>query len=225
MSLSVVKLQTRLVMTSANPKDAVVNTWHFLTDGAVAANLDAITAAMNTFYNAVDQYFSTDMAATGHTYKYYDLADPIPRAPIRTQATNTLVMTGATPLPHELAICMSYRTFFASGTPNARRRGRIFLGPLDVTATSLGKISSTVRTAFANAGAALMAAGDATTTPATGVTGWRWVVYSPRADELGANLIGSASAVTGGWVDEAHDVQRKRGIESTQRTLWGSGSS
>lgn len=225
MALSVIKLQTRLVMVSANPKDAVVNTWHFLTDGAMSGNLDAITAAMNTFYNAVDVYFSNDMAATGHTYKYYDLNDPIPRAPIRTQSTNSLVIPGATPLPHELAICLSYRTFFASGIPNARRRGRIYLGPLDITATSGGKISSSVRTAVANAGAALQAAGDATATPLTGIAGWRWVVYSPRTDQLGSNLIGSADAVTGGWVDEAHDVQRKRGIESTQRTLWGSGSS
>ena len=93
--------------------------------------------------------------------------------------------------------------------PAARRRGRIFIGPLTVTAMTQGSpnFEPTPTTAFQNAiGAASVAL---LANPSPGVD---WVVCSQADQEL--------YSIVGGWVDNAFDSQRRRGNESTSRATW-----
>lgn len=95
--------------------------------------------------------------------------------------------------------------------PAARRRGRIFVGPISTTGisenagTDFEVVPSTqLRSTVAQATEDLMNAAF------TG--GWELAVYSPTADE--------AYPVVGGFVDNAFDTQRRRGNEATGRTVW-----
>lgn len=192
-----------LPMDSGLPEDAVTNTWHFsatLTD--VTSQLAGITTALTNFYQAVDVYLSTRITNTLNI-TYYRLDDPSPRTPIGTgTATLTPGTTGI--LPQELALCVSFEGAKSSGVEQAHRRGRIYLGPLDAGVATSDRPASAARTAIAAAGSALETAAFAAGTP--------WVVYSPT--------LGSSTNVTNGWVDDAFDVQRRRGLRPTTRTTW-----
>lgn len=143
-------------------------------------------------------------------------------SPVRT--TNWTIGTAAvaTGLPGEVAAALSYHADLtdipetqANPTPPpaiirpaARRRGRLFLGPLTTGAmTNEGvnqdaSIASSLRTNIGLAGKALA---DANTTAS-------WVVYSPTD--------ASVYLVVGGYVDDAFDTQRRRGTKAETRTLW-----
>lgn len=43
---------------------------------------------------------------------------------------------------------------------------------------------------------------------------WGWVIWSEKLEQ--------SFAVAGGWVDNAWDTQRRRGMPATTRTLWNS---
>lgn len=203
--------------SSTLPRDAAVNTFHFNSSSPAATAASAHTA-LTTFYNAIDGLLSS-VCGTTATVKYYDLADAEPRTPIYT---NTIALTvgSGVGLPNECAIAMSYRADLVSGQPPARRRGRIYLGPLDAddVSTVAGDMrpTSPIRTSIANAAKALA---EATITSSTG-----WVVFSPTS--AGPSpwsegvLDASSFVVTAGWVDDACDTVRSRGLAATTRTSW-----
>jgi len=89
--------------------------------------------------------------------------------------------------------------------PAARHRGRIYLGPLAISAsvTSSGRVlvATDAADCIASAASALAAETDAV-----------WQVWSRANAEV--------YPVVGGWVDNAFDTVRKRGEDMTSRTLW-----
>lgn len=198
------RTQVELAMTSGNPDDKATNVWHFIADDLTA--LDLALTQVTTFYAAIDGNLSALIAATGHRIRCYDLADTKPRAPVRDQGAGTLSLgTGA--LPPELALCMSFQAPRQSGVSQARRRGRLYLGPLSSTAytTSTGFPTSTILTNIGNAVQNLLDASQAATT-------WAWAVYSPTTE--------TAIEVNDAWVDNAFDIQRRRGVAATSRALF-----
>lgn len=202
-----IRAQVILPMDSGIPADVAVNTWHFSEEGAdLSASIFNIHAALDTFYQAVDTYLSVRLDATKAHVKYYLLSDPKPRQPRADNALSTLG-TGTDTLPQELAICVSFKGAFVSGEPPARRRGRIFLGPLAQGAMGSSsvadRISSSARPAIAAAAGALLATSNASST-------FSWVVYS--------EVDNATRDVVSGWVDDAFDVQRRRGVFATTRT-------
>jgi len=89
--------------------------------------------------------------------------------------------------------------------PRARRRGRIYFGPLDQQAkTNAGDPSSNFIADLASAAGTLL--GDSVS------NGWQLGVWSRRN--------ASVVAVTGGWVDDRFDTQRRRLEGPTSRTTW-----
>lgn len=199
------KVQARIPMDSGLPNDAVVNTWHFVCEIGGSALTDAITA-LDDFYGDVASMLSYNCSFAGATYTAYDMSDPEPRAPVAiVEATDyTTGSTGAVP---ELALCLSFQGNRISGTPQARRRGRIYLGPLaDITNTSTSPVVATAKVnQLKDAGAALLLASNT-------ATDWAWVVYSVADNDT--------VTVGSGWVDNAFDIQRRRGLEATYRVTF-----
>lgn len=198
------RTQVELAMASGNPLDKATNVWHFGADNT--AELDLALTQLTTFYAAIDGFLSSLVATTGHRVRCYDLADDEPRAPVKDQGLGTLSL-GTQTLPPELAVCVSYQTVRQSGMSQARRRGRLYFGPMSnasVTPTN-GQIATTTLTGFGTAIQNLLDASQAATT-------WYWAIYSPT-NQL-------AIEVSDAWLDNAFDVQRRRGIAATTRTIF-----
>lgn len=189
------------------PKDFIVNTWatHF---GDVLGEADDIPPLFVAFYQALGSYFSNTLsdAVNVHTVELIHLDDPEPRLPFLT-VPFTLNGSG-TPLPSEVAVCSSFRAFVGSGTNAARRRGRVYLGPLNNTTVASGggyaRPTPAFRSDIADAMIDLTAGLDA--------IGFPLCVWS-RADD-------TLFEVEAGWINDEFDTQRRRGPEPTTRTVW-----
>lgn len=199
------KVQVTIPMDSGVPEDASVNTWH-----CDALNLPAgyedFVDDLEAFYQAIDVLLSTKVDAAGIHAKVYRMSDPTPRAPVY-EKTFTGITTGTEAWPPELALCMSFQGARTSGIPQARRRGRVYIGPCSTlqASTTDPRISSGSVTALKNAGQALLLASQASIE-------YDWCVYSPSDDAL--------VVVDNGWVDNAADVQRRRGLTADSRTVF-----
>lgn len=186
-----------------NPEDITTNSLYFDFDGP-NIHLD-ITAAIAAMYESIDTRMSSRLATSGATVEYYRLSDPAPRRAVHTDPL-PITNWGPDTLPTECAIVLSFQAEPISGLPQARRRGRIYLGPLSKsTVDTDGMVTDAAVAAFANAGRLLLDASDA-------AADWTWAVYSPT-DGTGAN-------VANGWVDDSFDTQRRRGRKATSRSLF-----
>lgn len=197
--------------TASNiPADSVTNTFHFEGSGA---DPDNVFDMIEDFYNTpatgasqrVASWLSKALAGEGSTMKLYDLADDEPRSPVATRVWEVDSPSAAAALPSEVAFCLSYQAAMASGVPRARRRGRIYLGPLSESTSVDGVPAATFQEDVLLSASELLAASDASVS-------WTWVVYSPTTS--------TGHTVVGGWVDNAFDTQRRRGPQATARTLW-----
>jgi hypothetical protein len=206
--MTTIRAMVVLNMTSSLPRDACVNTWYCL-GAATEAVCASFGGALGSFYDQISGVLARDIAPATSRIKFYDMEAPKPRVPIHDMA---LGMGGApvnTPLPHEMACCLSFQGTRMSGVSQARRRGRVYLGPLGTNVlTSDGKLSSTETDVIRDAAETLL-------TASTEAPSWSWVVYSERSDP------DATTFVTNGWVDDAFDVQRRRGVDPTARQTFG----
>lgn len=185
------------------PEDRFVNTFHFVTPaGDSATNQDLVADALKVFYGSVGGYLQ-EYVQRAAEIRTYDMADAEPREPTIWPFTlPARIQAGG--LPEECCVCLSYH-----GDPpvTPRRRGRIYIGPLipgvveNATTTVPPQIGSTFRTVLAAAGLTLSEAGVG------------WSIYS--------TVTSTFIPITGGWVDNATDIQRRRGSQATTRTVWG----
>lgn len=208
--------QVELQTSSGIPADNVINTFALQWGGGGTPDETdwvAVAAALSTFYTSWQSYRSTTVPAGGaHHVKAYRLSDPSPRVPVATVPVSIGGGTASSRFPSEVACCLSYTSFVESGDHPARRRGRIFLGPLAGSSSSTGadgfvRPSAGFQTDIGEAGAQL-----ALDVLATGFT---WCVWSRTDDEL--------FPVIGGWVENEFDTQRRRGPAGTSRTPWAVG--
>lgn len=216
--MALLRAQVAIPRDTGLPEDVSVNTFHFSTTNAApyAAARTAIASALSTFYGGFDEYLGQVNGGPA-SVKFYDLADPKPRAPLAAPSTFALVTgTNANPLPEEVAICLSFQGAQTSGTSQARRRGRVYLGPLDALSTiSGGRVQpgATYIGAIRTAAAGLLAAAAAS-------ADFDWVVYSPTNAALGGAVEAWYTPVVSGWVDNAFDTQRRRGPTATTRVTF-----
>lgn len=187
-------------MDTGNPLDKAVNTWHLLADDEDELESGGILA-LNTFYNAIDGSLSNLVDPTAGIVRAYDLADPEPRAPVLEQAF-TIGATGGNTSPPELAICVSFEAPQQSGQPQARRRGRVYIGPLSAGAwsTTTGMLTTETLDGYEDA------MQDLIDTSANATT-WALMVYS-RVNAAAVEALHM-------WVDNAVDIQRRRGLAAT----------
>lgn len=190
------------------PSDVSVNTFYFASVAVPdAVETGLVCGRLEVFYANIDTYLSPILKPLGSTIKVYNMADPEPRVPVRVwdMAARGYGNAG---MPEEVAVCLSYSAAVASGVPAARRRGRIYLGPLSNNAYDPGsssmysEVAGAMRTALA-AQAAVLADQSETS---------KWCVYSPT-DGIARNIIK-------GFVDDSYDTMRSRGRRAIGRTLW-----
>lgn len=164
-----------------------------------------IAVAWTTALANIDQLMSSLFATTGHEIKFYTMSDPEPRAPKFIEAFG-MPGKGTTAGPTEVAMVLSFQGAKVSGLPQARRRGRIYFGPLiNGLAGADGRLQSSNVSQFADFGASFLASSDAN-------PNWTWAVYSPTN--------GTGIDVQDGWVDNEFDTQRRRGRKATLRTTF-----
>lgn len=204
------RAQVVVPATSLLPEDSIVNTWGFelFTDEGVACPI--VETALKTFYDAWATNRSSLYVWDGARIKWYDLAQPKPRPPVRDVSLGLSTTKGATSLPTEVALCMSFQQFKAAGEIQRRKRGRVYLGPFVTNANqgTTAQPDSTFHTQIRNAAQAFLTASRAS------LANWQWVVISE------ATGVVVPYQVDEGWVDNAWDTQRRRGKISTSRLLF-----
>lgn len=208
MAVTPVRAQVIIKTDDAISANYITNSWCLsCSDFPAQSELDDYTADFKTFYDTMRTFFGDTVAQNGHEIKYYDLTQTVPpNYPIGTGTFNLTSNPGTDGMPSEVALCLSFQGTKSPGFPQARRRGRIYFGPIVSTASAGGRPTSALITALAGAGDALATALPLNTLPAN------LAVWSASNND--------AVVVTDGWVDNAFDTQRRRGIERTARTTW-----
>jgi hypothetical protein len=197
------QVQTLIPMTTNVPADIVTNTLHL--SGADLAAVTPGIAAIKVFYNAISAHYSSVVSQNAWRFKVYNLDDTKPRAPVYEETWNLTAAPAGATLPAECAMVLSFQAARQSGEPQARRRNRIFIGPLDQTLLGVdGRWTTAANNLLANAADALLASSVA-------AGGWSWVVTS---------AFGGPYEINNGWVDNAPDTQRRRGVKATARTIF-----
>lgn len=210
-----IRIQCSIPHVSGIPEDSVQNTWHFeTTDPVMLTGAAECVAALRDFYQAIDGSVFPDSVASPIAVKVYNLADVTPRVPVLTD-TIIIVPGAAEPLPSQVALVLSFQGVQESGQPQARRRGRVFIGPNNVSSTSTTDDYSRPDAAVL---ATLVTAATTLISQASS-TGNFWCVYSPTTDAT-ESLADAFFIVTNGWIDNRWDTQRRRLPAATARSLY-----
>lgn len=204
-------------------RDESMNVWHFISDevDSPADEAESIAGHVADFYQALKGYYSPNL--TGNLRgRVYELQDPTPRVALYD---HTFVLTGAFgsgPLPNEVAACLSMRSTGPSGADRRRRRGRVFLGPLGGTETSVSGTGD-VRVNLDFIGDVQAAGLDLLNIADVGGSTFQLCVFSratagapnPDGSYDNADLVASFFPVDHLIMDNAFDTQRRRGVAPT----------
>lgn len=195
---------------SGMSEDQYVNNFYFLADDDKVAAADDIAAALIDFYDTpgpaypINAYYHPCVSNLT-TFKIYKMTDAKPREPLVRTHTTTATRANGQGIPEEAAICLS---FSAASPHTPRRRGRVYIGPLNVgvveedVSSKASYVKAAVRADFAAAAVRLSAHVDA-----------GWLTHSSMAG-------GSFAEVVTGWIDDAFDTQRRRGQAARSRYTW-----
>lgn len=176
---------------SAPAKDAIVNTLYFNVSGSVD------DPDYNSLGNDLYTIWAGRIWAAGRflDIRGYDMSDPEPR---EVKYRKTGQVTGTAPNGvRQVALALSYY----SDRNLPRQRGRIFLGPWNLSQPS----ASTTQTA-AVIGLAPLLAG-------LGGLNVDWSLWSPTTQ--------TSSRINHAWVDDSYDIIRSRKLKAVAaRTTW-----
>jgi len=188
--------------------DPVVNTFCFRDERSgpvLEDSADLIRDLLDSFYGSRSTQTSTIgdlLAPTLFDLRYviYDLGQPNSGGLERASATwPTSAGSATSMLPPDCAITCSWSTALRGRS----FRGRTYLGPLSQTTLSTdGTINASARTRVANAAALLI--GDPLT--------------RTHSLHILSRTKGITTPVTGGYVDNEYDTQRRRGYTAVTRT-------
>lgn len=207
--------QTQVTLRTSDllPENFVTNTWWIsvrndsIGEPTQAELVDGINGHLVDFYESLVSFMSPTLLGIGNEIKWYAQEDPPPRVPKYIHVWDYVGEATADQMPREVALVSSYQASPEAGVPQARRRNRIFLGPL----STAGLDGNTGRP---NAGiiSALTSAAEQFALVSDGANGWSWRVYS--------GTTGEDHPIANGWVDNSWDTQRRRGEDASSRTVW-----
>lgn len=211
------RVQAVVVLPSVTefPKDNAINTFTFSPFVPDEEALDNIAGTLEDFYNEVQlsgqsvaSYLSSTIVRTTDAchIEFWDIDGTPPRTPMHvvpfTLAGPTVTNNN---LPLEVALCSSFRAEYVSGEPAARRRGRVYVGPLTTGALTSGAgVPGTPSPTF------IETVAQATMGLASAFSPLH--VWS-RTDDM-------IRRVVAGWVDNEFDTQRRREHDATAREAW-----
>jgi len=204
--MALIRATAVLPLLSGLPNDVVTNTVYFDTAAVTLEDAyDEISARISNAYGEIDDKLAVALSrVTGAcSVVQYDMADPEPRIPVRTDTFTLGGASVATLLPTEVSLVLSYHADYESGVANARRRGRLYLGPWDGDQLGHRPPAALITACIAFADELATSVLEATVT---------WRQYSPTT--------GQDRGVVGGYVDDAWDTQRRRGYQASERTTW-----
>lgn len=197
--------QVILRTTDAVPENFLTNTYAIDFDSNPTSDqllMDAITVLYSTLSASI---FSAHIAQNGHMVKLVDIDGPAPQYPYLEETFDLTTAPAGATLPTEVAIVGSFQGARTAGQYQARRRGRVYFGGIREIENNAGRPSVAAVTGIATAlsafGLDVNAIADTT-----------WCVWS-RVDD-------AFVPITDGWVDNAFDTQRRRGVATTSRTTW-----
>lgn len=194
-------------------EDRYVNTTHWQDSSFGLEDFDNVKDMLVDFYtrvppngtNRITDFMSTGAINGDVTLTAYRLSDSKPRQPVYQKELQVSGLSNDDTLPTEVALVMSFQATKESGENQKRRRNRIYLGPLDAQANNDGRPADLLVDTILHSARALM-------NDATDSVSWTWKIYSPSDD--------AAYPVWSGWVDNAFDTQRRRGIRPTARGIF-----
>lgn len=212
------------------PADDCTGDLVFSRDGVpTEEQLATLAALIGLFFNtaqattfSIATYISNDIsrAADACEVAIYDLTGHLDGSdvgsPIQVeQFTLGAALAASTPLPQEVACCMSYNASLVGvpeidgvTRPRARRRGRLFIGPVNNAANSTDNPSRSRPSAlFMNT--VLQAADEQLASDGVG-SGWGWRQWS-RVEATIRNVVNVS-------IDNAWDTIRSRGVGPTFRS-------
>lgn len=214
------RVRAVLPYTTGLPRDAAINTYHvWRLTPLDETELIALSTAFNRFYSvappspggvSLGTYMSSVITRSngGCRTEIYNLDDPEPRPPVRTGPFTLAAPAGGSNLPLEVAVVNSFQGPRIAGAPQARRRGRSYIGPLRVAAfdgTSYPVIATPLRQL-------LISASQKLRQDVLDDVGALWVVRS--------STTGDVTTISNGWVDDDPDTQRRRGTRASARYTW-----
>lgn len=199
-------VQHSLQGKSNEAKDRYINSFHL--DGPITADhttLTNISAAVKAFFSSLNVYYSTYANGLGETVKIYNLEDAKPRVPIYSEISETAPFGASSvqQLPEEVAVCLSMAANPSAPLPQARRRGRIYIGPLNINVLGDNVTGQPCRvaTVFQDA---LLAKAVILNNALHAVGGdYTWIILSQTANTF--------VPIANFTVDNAFDTQRRRG--------------
>lgn len=249
--MAIIRAVAVLKHVSGLARDNCVNTFHFTGELAGFSDLNVVDAVRRMYLQPLGEpgnlisplgtYLSPAINTLDvHLYEVPGtLTDgkETPAGPPRFSSLGnpgdiaSLVGVSATPLPSEVAACISYQGTPGAGVVQRRRRGRIYIGPLNTGASakvgSVARPSAPFRDAMRDAMLRMINEVD---------DGAEFVVYSrPFAGRAQIDRPGRAPLpaiparpattvnVDQIWVDDEFDTQRRRGLQRTTRTLVSTG--
>ena len=213
----IIRVNVTMPYITGLPRDVSINTFHFMWEDT--NDLDAtLVDALSGFYN--DVWGSATKPISDYMSRYFDNATDHSGITVYDAQAEGGPIGGDTwtlaqgddqdTLPFEVSVALSY-IGDGSGVPLKRRRGRIYVGPINLGAanlTSNGPGSPSTGFEQSLVGAATELANNA----ALAAVGLRWAVYSRVND--------AAYPITQGWVDNEFDTQRRRQVRATSRETW-----
>lgn len=203
-------------------KDQYVNTWYFNRIVVGTVDYTPLASAVKGFYHTaipsggltVAGYLGGLSDGPNARVKIYNLDDPsspgVPRQPVYEEQYNPTSHGASTGnMPEECAVCLSYEAAPASGVPIARRRGRVYIGPLTNNANSStgSNDQPTVSVTFQQ----VLTQSAKQMAEVALTDSWQWCLHSPTS-ALDPPIVRC-------WVDNAFDTQRRRGIKPSSRTI------
>nr|CRY97358.1 hypothetical protein [uncultured prokaryote] len=200
-------IQITLHTADAVSENFITNQFAVTGDVSSVPDSEALMECFKDFYDYLRlSAFPAEVAKNGHDFKLYIAGGAKPNYPLYESTFDFAVAPTGAGLPSEVAACLSFQGTRTPGSPQARRRGRVYIGPLLATTNTSGRPSSGLITNMI--GAAQQLYDDIGTVTSAG----SWAVWSPTD--------GLAVPITNGWVDNAFDTQRSRGLARTSRTLY-----
>lgn len=226
-----VRVTTTLRKANSPAKDDVKNVMHLLAPSGSAVSqsqADAWFVPVRDFYNSLALWMSPSLSrgALAHDISFArvtsggvgaddDVVSAKPLVKTWTLGAADAPGTGNKALPPEVAVTLSHTGYTVSpgeggagGTNEAaRRRGRIYIGPLGTVAVTAGAVDPTLTTLLVTSFQTMVNAFRAIITPANIASVG---IYSPTSDTF--------------WhsqrchVDNAFDTVRTRGVLATARS-------